>query len=70
LLRPVLRQAEGRRSSPTGCDDLGQLKNGMLGWDPEELKMQAWQYSIMAKPTNSGIIQTQSQIPTPPLTNP
>lgn len=68
LPRPVIRKAWGRRISPPGCSEHRQLKEGKLGWDPEELKLQAWQYSIIGKPTDSGIIQTQSQIPSPPLT--
>lgn len=38
------------------------------GWESEELQVQVWQQSTMVQPTGSGIIQTQSQIPTPPLT--
>lgn len=44
------------------------LKDGELGWDPEKLRVQAWQKSTMVQPTGSGIIQSQSQVPTPPLT--
>lgn len=47
---------------------MDMLKEGKFGWDPEELQLQAWQYWIMVTSTGSGIIHTQSQIPTPALT--
>lgn len=57
-----------RKIIPKDAMSMDMLKEGKFGWDPEELKLQAWQYCIMVKSTRSGIIHTQSQIPTPALT--
>lgn len=58
----------GEKSISKDAVSMGHSQIGKIWLRPKELKLQAWQYCIIVKPTWSGIIQTQSQILTPPFT--
>lgn len=58
----------GEISIPKDAMSMDTLKERNSGWDSKVLKFQTWQYYIMVKSTGSGIIHTQNQIRTLPLT--